>query len=224
MPKHSRLTDTQTYSIAHSAQCKLSMTAGEPDRNLRFMLGHAFLLDKALFRVAEIEEMGDEEVEVGKTALGDADEDETQEGNKTPEGKSGSLGGGSVAFSGDKDDHKPAEETLAIEDEYEDDGEGLGLTRFASASQMPPRLVPDEGDEEEEDEVKSPPSLPADLDIATVVQGPESEEINQMYDMLQGCPCHGKKAEKSKRFWEVKDTTGISDRPKKRLAIMQVDA
>jgi hypothetical protein len=45
----------ETYSIAHSAQCKLHMAANAPDRNLRFVLGHAFTLDKVLLRIVEIE-------------------------------------------------------------------------------------------------------------------------------------------------------------------------
>ena len=45
----------QTYSIAHTAQCKLRIAANRPDRNLRFVLGHAFTLDKVLLRIVEIE-------------------------------------------------------------------------------------------------------------------------------------------------------------------------
>jgi hypothetical protein len=45
----------QTYSIAHSAKCKLNLAANRPDRNLRFVLGHAFTLDKVLLRIVEIE-------------------------------------------------------------------------------------------------------------------------------------------------------------------------
>ena len=48
-------TTKQTYLIAHSAQCKLNLAANRPDRNLRFVLGHAFTLDKVLLRIVEIE-------------------------------------------------------------------------------------------------------------------------------------------------------------------------
>ena len=44
-----------TYKVAHSAQCKLNLAANRPDRNLRFVLGHAFTLDKVLLRIVEIE-------------------------------------------------------------------------------------------------------------------------------------------------------------------------
>lgn len=237
--------DVQAYSIAHTAQCKLHMTAKNPDRNLRFMLGHAFLLDKALFRVAEIEDMAEEEPEVGKSALGDADEQEASESNTIPEGQRGSLAGGRVAFKGDSttdltksSEPKPAvseqentttnqpsnDENSPPPDDDDDQEEGLGLTRFVSASQMPPRMVPDEGDEDEPDEAISPPTLPADLDVATVVQGPEDEQMGELYELVRSCPCHGAKSEKGKRFWEVKDNAGTGDRPKKRIAIMEVEA
>ena len=44
-----------TYRVAHSARCKLSLAANRPDRNLRFVLGHAFTLDNVLLRIVEIE-------------------------------------------------------------------------------------------------------------------------------------------------------------------------
>ena len=44
-----------TYALAHSARCKLQLTANRPDRNLRMVLGHAFALDNLLVRIVEIE-------------------------------------------------------------------------------------------------------------------------------------------------------------------------
>lgn len=44
-----------TYALAHSARCKLNMSAKDPDRNLRMVLGHAFALDNMLVRIVEIE-------------------------------------------------------------------------------------------------------------------------------------------------------------------------
>ncbi|KAK4943573.1 hypothetical protein LTR10_016867 [Elasticomyces elasticus] len=46
------------YSLAHTAQCKLKLAANRPDRNLRFVLGHAFTLDKVMLRIVEIENQG----------------------------------------------------------------------------------------------------------------------------------------------------------------------
>ncbi|ETN46177.1 uncharacterized protein HMPREF1541_00361 [Cyphellophora europaea CBS 101466] len=43
------------YALAHSARCKLALSANRPDRNLRMVLGHAFALDNLLVRIVEIE-------------------------------------------------------------------------------------------------------------------------------------------------------------------------
>src|SRR5437764_15303800 len=45
----------ETYILAHTARCKLQMAADKPDRNLRFILGHAFTFDKLMCRIVEIE-------------------------------------------------------------------------------------------------------------------------------------------------------------------------
>lgn len=259
-----KFTSTQTYSLAHTAQCKLHMSAKDPDRNLRFMLGHAFLLDKALYRVAEIE---DEELVKGELgaegeapsqlggALAEGDADEVPERDNTEEdveGQSGSLAGGKVKFDGSDGEEtakakdgvkampgvKKAGDTTAdgdrtppddfddydLDDGADAGGGGLGLTRFASASGAPPRMIPDEGDEEEPEEAISPPALPADLDVGTLIAGPESEDMGELYELVRGCPCHGGKAEKGKKFWEVKSGAGEVGKPGKRMAIMQVEA
>ncbi|ETI28315.1 hypothetical protein G647_00764 [Cladophialophora carrionii CBS 160.54] len=48
-------TTSSTYTLAHTAQCKLKLAANRPDRNLRFVLGHAFTLDNLMLRIVEIE-------------------------------------------------------------------------------------------------------------------------------------------------------------------------
>ena len=54
--KSSRPMNTSTtYTLAHTVQCKLKIAAGRPDRNLRFVLGHAFTLDNLMLRIVEIE-------------------------------------------------------------------------------------------------------------------------------------------------------------------------
>lgn len=73
-------TQSQAYTLAHSARCKLSMSAKDPDRNLRFMLGHAFMLDRALYRVATVEEDSDDDDEGGA-------EEGTKNGNGTGKGE-----------------------------------------------------------------------------------------------------------------------------------------
>jgi hypothetical protein len=58
------MASNETYKLAHTARCKLHMAAKEPDRNLRFLLGHAFTLDKLMLRVAEIETSSDSDEEM----------------------------------------------------------------------------------------------------------------------------------------------------------------
>lgn len=203
----SKLTDHQTFALAHSAQCKLHMSARHPDRNLRFLLGHAFLLDKALYRVAEIEETHDSEAPVAnkKEHLVDSKEVLATSQQDTAEER--------VVADGE-DDIVPDEDAEA----------GLGLTRFASASEMPPRMVADEGGPEDEDEgPHSPPSLPEDFDVGALIRADASDDLSGLYESVRGCPCHAGLAEKSKGFWEIKSPSG-NDSPGKRLAIMQVEA
>ncbi|KAJ9609156.1 hypothetical protein H2200_006928 [Cladophialophora chaetospira] len=49
------LNTNTTYTLAHTVQCKLKLAANRPDRNLRFVLGHAFTLDNLMLRIVEIE-------------------------------------------------------------------------------------------------------------------------------------------------------------------------
>lgn len=244
-----KIKSTNAYSIAHTARCKLHMSAKDPDRNLRFMLGHAFLLDKALYRVAQIEEDDEPEEEEQQQqqkqlnpqvpkALHDDNEKGLGTGHVTA-AESGSLSGGTVNVhsaadnstveireldSTDNDgDRTPPDDEAPDDFDFDD---GLDLTRFVSASQKPPRMIPDEGEDDEEeelDEAISPPELPEDFDLGTIVAGPESEDVGELYERVRGCRCHGlgEKAEKGKKFWEVKNEV---DRLGKRLAIMQVEA
>lgn len=47
---------TQTYYLAHTARGKLSHEAARPDHNLRFLVGHANLLDALMLELAEAEQ------------------------------------------------------------------------------------------------------------------------------------------------------------------------
>lgn len=70
MSRQQSLNPVTAYSLAHTAQCKLKLAANRPDRNLRFVLGHAFTLDNVMLRIVEIENQG------AKSAYG--------EGTKSP--------------------------------------------------------------------------------------------------------------------------------------------
>jgi hypothetical protein len=112
-------------------------------------------------------------------------------------------------------------------DPYDDDadeGTGLGLTRFQSASAARPRSPPkpepvpatedvpgledDDSDEEQEDrpEPPSPPSIPEDLLRGAIAEGKEDEELGDLYESLRRCPCCKQHASTPNKtgVWRVK--------------------
>lgn len=221
------------------------------------------MLDKALYRVAEMEDISKADqaaAKMGRDTLADVDENEAVAGNIPPRGQKGTLTGGGVSFKGESTENlhrdvkqgsntkkandddiatREAEHEGTVSDEereaalreYEDDedeeGGGFDLARYVSASQMPPRMIPDEGDEvEEEDEAISPPALPEDFDVAGLVEGPGNEQMGELYELVRTCGCqkHPEKTDKCKRFWEVNDPAAMNAFPNKRLAVMQVEA
>ncbi|KAK6582241.1 hypothetical protein PZA11_004649 [Diplocarpon coronariae] len=158
-----------TYRIAHTARCKLRMAADSPDRNLRFILGHAFTLDSLRLRIAEIE--------VGGSADADSDSDPAEmEGRAVcpgaappPKQGAGTCGPRRVSFQekslswgtskasarrGNRSPPPPPpldEDTESggdddTDDDTDDDAaatdedEDLGLVRFGSAAAQPPRI------------------------------------------------------------------------------------
>ncbi|RMZ83119.1 hypothetical protein DV738_g1261, partial [Chaetothyriales sp. CBS 135597] len=69
-----------TYRIAHTARCKLQLAANRPDRDLRFILGHAFTLDNLLLRIVEIENSRQSlDKDKGKQTKGAGDDDDEVE-------------------------------------------------------------------------------------------------------------------------------------------------
>ncbi|KAL2064489.1 hypothetical protein VTL71DRAFT_4983 [Oculimacula yallundae] len=162
----------ETYKIAHTARCKLQMAADRPDRDLRFILGHAFTLDKLRLRIAEIEVSGssdsDSEPEDDlPRAVCDGSHAQTKPGEmggrrvSFQTGKAGGNGNG-IGIKGEKDRRRSPpppvqtpvleEDTESdeddIEEDVEDEEEDLGLVRFGSAAAQPPRIVDDEADVE----------------------------------------------------------------------------
>jgi hypothetical protein len=295
-----------TYTLAHTVQCKLKLAANRPDRNLRFVLGHAFTLDNLMLRIVEIENQSAKsvfhEAETGY-AGGDEHYDCTaskpapkpdphydctaaqpeptpaephndgrgrrisfQDNNARPS-NIGGLGTTGVASNNSpkhgpssparqrspppvaipkhkyeeedddtsSDDYdepdeyifgnkasnsksKPEPQSNKTEEEQEDyeDEEpdpladnfaGFSLTRFESASAQPPRRRPspppparspsplDESrssDEDEDDDGPvTPPQLPADLDLHELIGGTKDEDLEDLYESVRGCGCHG---------------------------------
>jgi len=168
----------ETYKIAHTARCKLQLAADRPDRDLRFILGHAFTLDKLRLRIAEIEVSGSS----------DSDSEPEDDGRQHAVCSGAVPGPGSVPEQGmqrrvsfqtgkagvksekDRKRSPPPPQPPMLEEDTEsdsdsdqddienDDGEGeeedLGLVRFGSAAAQPtrPRIVGDDEDDVAPDE------------------------------------------------------------------------
>lgn len=269
--RSSNYSTRETYSIAHSARCKLDLAANRPDRNLRFVLGHAFTLDKVLLRIVEIEnesakdefdnskpddprrsEIQDEDdaragigggttVQVGETGSlarprrisfsNQSRPSDITGGNrqtrraKSPPPKQKTIPKGyddDESTDSDDYDEDPSDFVCGLDLQTatsppagdEEDDDGLGLTRFASASAHRPRkLSPSppplsESDSEEDEEPpKSPPSFPDDVVRGVMVEGEEASELNQIYQTIKGCPCNRdhKHAPDSLGMWEIKN-------------------
>ncbi|KAK2625998.1 hypothetical protein QTJ16_004260 [Diplocarpon rosae] len=162
-----------TYKIAHTARCKLQMAADSPDRNLRFILGHAFTLDNLRLRIAEIEVGGSSDSDSDAGCDWDPNLAQTKDrgvctGNAHPPKQGAGTGGPRrVSFQekslswglnktttrrGNRSPPPPPPldedpESDDDDDEYvteDDDEEDLGLVRFGSAAAQPPRISDEE--------------------------------------------------------------------------------
>lgn len=213
---------SETYRIAHTARCKLQMAADRPDRDLRFILGHAFTLDNLRLQIAQIEQAVDAESE--------SDEDDLHM-TCAP-----SAGGVSFPKSTNRPVTSPRQrrsppprrrspppqradsDSDEDEDEEEEDG-NLRLERFGSAAGLPPRMIEDEGSDEE-DELVSPPDTPTKDELRDLTQSDGNDDLTDMYHAVAGCPC-----QKNHSMPTVEKMWDIPQKPEKdapRLAIVQV--
>lgn len=112
----------------------------------------------------------------------------------------------------------PVETPEDDEDEgYEDDeGEELGLQRFPSAAAQPPKMIPDEGDEAEVDEPKSP----SEEELRSITAGKGKEDWVYLYNRMRECHCHGNcdTAPVVENMWELPGKEGGGGR----MAVVQV--
>jgi len=210
------LDSNETYRIAHTAQCKLRLSVDRPDRNLRFVLGHAFTLDKILLRIVEIED--EEKLTAEKEKMesptrerrvsfrdnsnrptgelrsgADMTQASTRKSRRAPSPPPDSLDHGSDTSSDDDDDDEEATDL------------GLCLTTSHSA-RPPPHLVADDGESDEEDEPISPPWTPSDSELATITQGKGDEMLTELYESVRSCRCQdaaGEKGPAIEQIWEV---------------------
>jgi len=222
---------TQTYTLAHTARCKLQLAADRPDRNLRFILGHAFTLDKLRLRIAEIET--DTSATISDS---DSDQDLPTCNAGGPVGKPRRVsfhGQGSPRPQtvGSRPKSPPPDELAQLssseeeEDDVEEDDEfeeGLGLQRFGSATATAPRLIEDEDDGEDDDVgPKSPEWGPSEGDLKIITGQECDQELEEAYRSVSGCPCHGKHGPEVEKVWEIPGQKGENGG---RMAVVQIAA
>lgn len=232
-----------TYSLAHTARCKLHIAADRPDRDLRFVLGHAFTLDNVMLRVVEIEKensvqydpaQDERDVSEWKARMLAARPPLAPQGERRVsfQNTSRSLGSFSgrnrsppappkaeISSSEDESDGDDREDRLEEEDDSDDD---LSLRRFGSGAARPPLLVDDESDSDsnDENEPASPEQMPSDAELQRICSGPESKELKGLYGDVKSCPCHGhdQSAPGVQRVWEWPKKVGD-----KTIAVVQFE-
>jgi hypothetical protein len=218
----------ETYSLAHTARCKLLLAANRPDRNLRFLLGHAVTLDKLMLRLVEIEIESE----------GSSDDENTNDDLPTITNPGYER---RVSFQNNAKPHASvsarnrspppgedahlddSDEEYADDDEEEEDADELSLRRFKPTTAQPPHMVDDEDDESsDEDELASPPTIPTELELQSITAGPQSEELADLYQTVKSCPCHGHREDAPTvvKVWEVPQKPGHEG---KRVAVVQLE-
>lgn len=200
-----------TYSLAHTAQCKLRLAANRPDRNLRLVLGHAFTLDALTLRILQIEEeQQHDEVEQKST------------NQDHPTGRHVSFSAASTRPSGEPRGQQSArgrqaaspppepeaadtgasapdsisdEEDVSEDDEFdEEEDDPAPLTRFVSASAMPPRSIEDVKNGgntfDEVPKASSPPPMTLDeAQLREVVNDEQDNVLASLYEGIRSCGC-----------------------------------
>lgn len=190
----------EVYRLAHTAECRLEMAAGKPDRNLRFVVGHLMHYESLRLRIVEIEH------DISRSQRARAVQFQGA-GELSKQPSTGQLGRRSPPPP-PNDEHIPG-----LDDEDEDqlsdsegDDEDLGLQRFPSGSARPPPLEPDVGDDlDDYDDEPESPEEPDQAQIEQAMKGQSNEVLAGYYKNIQKCPCHGKteSSENFDRVWNL---------------------
>jgi hypothetical protein len=221
---------TATYSLAHTARCKLQLAADRPDRNLRFILGHAFTLDNLRLRIAEIEtdpsaELTDSESDDELPTCNAIDAKPRRVsftgGSPRPKNLSTRPRSPPPDELAHLDDSSSSSEDDDIEedDEFEEE---LSLQRFGSATAKAPQMVPDElEDDDDDDDIgpKSPEMAPSEGDLKIITGSEGDAELAEAYNHVNGCPCHGQKGPGVQKVWGIPGKLGEHGG---RMAVVQV--
>jgi hypothetical protein len=194
----------EAYTLAHTAKCKLYMSADRPDRNLRFLVGHAMHLDSLMLHIIEIEESIEQPEHASEVSFKGA-----SGGSKSYSQPPSAMRRSPPPLGFKEDSDSEGSEEGADdgnEDEIEDEDDDLGLTRFPSAAALPPRdtaappLDPSEDDSSSDDEdYNIDPEYLKDI----VSKSDGDETLMGLYHDVQKCPCHSSDAPKVGRVWEV---------------------
>jgi hypothetical protein len=215
------MSDNETYTLAHTVQCKLRMAADKPDRNLRFILGHTITFDKIMCRIVEMENerasipSHDDPVSTGRRVSfkdNNARPTDLLRQEVEPPTKKGAQGARApspppdpnVAHMGDEDD----EGDHPFEEDEDADDPSLSLSRTISASaRPPPNLVPSDGDSsDEDDEPTSPPWVPSNAVLETIIEEEGDEMLAGLYEGIRKCRCQNdvdQRAPPIAKAWEV---------------------
>lgn len=190
----------EVYQLAHTAECRLNISASRPDRNLRFVVGHLMHYESLRLRIVEIEH------DISKTQRA-----------QTRLGQTTSAQAQQQMASADNDD-----EVIDDEDFYGDDAgidDSLGLTRFPSGSSRPPPLVADEDDEDDREEPVSPEE-PDEVAISQALKRHADADLATQMEKVRQCPCHGHTdAPHIENVWEL--PASPNDKPGITRAIAQ---
>lgn len=222
-------TPLETLRIAHSARCKLNLAANRPDRNFRFILGHALTLDKVMLRVAEIEFTGEDE----KESSSESDNEMLKERHVGFSGPAKARGIGtqrtqrrSLSPPAPQPGVDVDDDDEPIEDDEDEEGDGAPLERFPSASAVPPRKVAPDHDEGigdmDENGGQERVSEWSEEQLKRITAEHGSAELVEVYNHIAGCPCHGLKAPMVENVWEV--PSEMDGQMGGRMAVVQVQA
>jgi len=232
---------TEALKLAHTARCKLQLAADRPDRNLRFLLGHAVTLDKIRLRIAEVRvhtiPHAPSRGQAILTLRQIEEDDEVEEEEPVPSTarrvsfQSHRAPVSQQHISADRRRSPPPDQISHLSDtdsdeiELDDDDEDdLSLQRFGSSAAQPPRMIDDDESSSDEDDIepKSPPPL-SNEELEALTSGAGDEALTNSYRDLRGCHCHGNKESVpvASQVWEVPRKVGYNG---PRLAVMQVEA
>lgn len=189
----------EAYSMAHTAQCRLHMAASEPDRNLRFVVGHLMHYEALRLRIVEIEHDISKSERASAVAFRGTGHVGQQKRSPLSGRKSPSPQAAQYSDEDEDDDPWSGEE----DDEPDDD---LGLERFPSGAAHPPRpppdLIPDVDDEDEDEPVS--PEEPDQATLEALMQQPADTGLANLYNGIRKCPCHKEQdAPVLEKFWEL---------------------